>query len=304
MRRYKKEVLFAELTQRAQIMRVLILGANGMLGHACSQVLSKSNDLKIFKTSRRNLDGHLQFDASKDSVSGLISETRPNWILNCIGIIKPHIKEDKPATILNAIKVNSEFPFILAQSTNASVIQIATDCVYSGSKGRYIETDAHDALDVYGKTKSLGEAPLDNIIHLRASIIGPELGRSTSLLEWFRGQPLNSELNGFTDHLWNGITTHHFAKIAQGIILNDLKGFSLAHIVPADLIRKADLLREFSKAYSREDIKINDVVSSAKIDRTLDTNNRELNLKLWSMAGYQSIPTVAQMVYEQSIFGA
>ena len=280
--------------------KVLILGANGMLGHACDQIVSQSQGFEVYKTSRANLDGYIQFDAERDSVSDLISNTKPDWIINCIGIIKPHIQENQASSILNAIKINSEFPFVLAKATDSTIIQIATDCVYSGAKGQYVETDAHDALDVYGKTKSLGEASFENIIHLRASIIGPEVGRSTSLLEWFRNQPNSAQVNGFTDHLWNGITTHHFAKLALGIIANDFREFTKTHVVPSGLIKKSDLLREFAKAYGRQDLIINDVISSTKIDRTLDTSNDELNKNLWLMAGYQEIPTVAQMVQEQA----
>ena len=282
------------------MVNVLILGANGMLGQACNQILSHAAGLGVIKTSRANLEGHIQFDATKDNVSELISKTNPDWIINCIGIIKPHIKEDESPTVLNAIKVNSEFPYILAESSRATIIQIATDCVYSGVKGKYVESDLHDALDVYGKTKSLGEAPMKNIIHLRASIIGPEIGRSTSLLEWFKNQPLNAEINGFTDHLWNGVTTHHFAKIALGIILNNFKDITMAHVVPDGLISKSELLREFAKAYNRQDITIKDVVSKMKVDRTLETVNQELNTKLWQMAGYSEIPSVQTMVQEQA----
>jgi dTDP-4-dehydrorhamnose reductase len=280
--------------------KVLILGANGMLGHACDQILTSSKEIEIIKTSRANLSGHVQFDASTDSISKLISATNPDWILNCIGIIKPHIKENQPSSILNAVRINSEFPFELASATNATIIQIATDCVYSGEKGLYVESDVHDAQDVYGKTKSLGESPSENLIHLRASIIGPEMGRSTSLLEWFRNQPVDAEINGFTDHLWNGVTTHHFAKIALGMINNDFKQVTKTHIVPSGLIKKADLLREFANAYSRPDLKINNVVSATKIDRTLSTSNSVLNKDLWKMAGYAEIPTVGEMVQEQA----
>jgi len=285
-----------------EMAKVLILGANGMLGHACYEILSHGTGLEVLRTSRANLEGYINFDATSDEVSDLISKTNPDWIINCIGIIKSHIKEDQGNSVLNAIKINSEFPFKLASATDATIIQIATDCVYSGARGHYTESDLHDALDVYGKTKSLGEAPLENIIHLQASIIGPELGRSTSLLEWFKNQPLNAEINGFTDHLWNGVTTHHFAKIALGIITNNYKEISKAHVVPSGLIAKSELLREFAAAYNRGDIAIKDVISKIKVDRTLETLNPELNLELWQMAGYQEIPSVSLMVHEQAEF--
>jgi dTDP-4-dehydrorhamnose reductase len=188
----------------------------------------------------------------------------------------------------------------LASSTEATIIQIATDCVFSGNKGQYLETDSHDALDVYGKTKSLGEVTAENMIHLRVSIIGPEIGRSTSLLEWFKNQPTNATVNGFTDHLWNGVTTHHFGLLARGIIQNNFREMTKTHIVPTGEIKKSELLKVFANAYARMDLSINETVSTLRVDRTLSTHNPELNAKLWNMAGYSTAPTVEQMVHEQA----
>lgn len=281
--------------------KVLVLGATGMLGHACLNVLRISTEIEVVGTSRGKMSGFIEFDASKDSVDELLQFAKPDWVINCIGIIKPHIKESDPQSVLNAVKINSEFPYTLASAAKSRVIQIATDCVYSGAKGLYQETDLHDATDVYGKTKSLGEVAFENLHHLRVSIIGPELGRSTSLLEWFRNQPLNASVNGFTDHLWNGVTTHQFGKLASGIITNDYHEISKTHIVPADVISKADLLHEFAVAYAREDVQINETISSSRIDRTLSTIYPETNLRIWKLAGYEFIPTVSEMVLEQAL---
>jgi dTDP-4-dehydrorhamnose reductase len=282
--------------------KVLILGATGMLGSACHSVLSNSKEIEIFKTSRTNQAGYLCFDAQSDNVSELIESTNPDWIVNCIGVIKPYINEKSAESRMNAIKINGLFPEHLASSTNQPIIQIATDCVYSGRKGNYVESDTHDATDVYGKTKSLGEMPAENFKHLRASIIGPEVGRSTSLLEWFRNQPKDASLNGFTDHLWNGVTTHHFGLIAKGVIEQDFYDFNMTHLVPQDKVSKAQLLRIFAEVYGRPDVIINDTKSPETIDRTLATENKEINKKLWEMAGYEVPPTVEKMVREQAEF--
>ena len=282
--------------------KVLILGATGMLGSACGSVLSNSKEIKLIKTSRTNQDGYQLFDAQKDNVSEFIESIKPDWIVNCIGVIKPHINEKSVQSRINAIQINGLFPERLASSTNQPIIQIATDCVYSGRKGSYVESDTHDATDVYGKTKSLGEMPAENLNHIRVSIIGPEVGRSTSLLEWFRNQSKGASLNGFTDHLWNGVTTHHFGLIAKGIIEHDFVEFSATHLVPQDKVSKAQLLRIFAEVYGRPDIVINDTKSSETIDRTLATENKETNKKLWEMAGYEEPPTVEKMVREQAKF--
>jgi dTDP-4-dehydrorhamnose reductase len=280
--------------------KVLILGATGMLGSACKSVLGDSPKLEVIGTARNAEDGNINFDAAKDDIKDVIAVVKPDWIVNCIGVIKPHINEESLESRTRAIEINGLFPEKLALSTKKPIIQIATDCVFSGRKGSYVESDLHDATDVYGKTKSLGEMPAENLKHLRVSIIGPEVGRSTSLLEWFRNQPNGASLNGFTDHLWNGITTHHFGYLARGIIEQDFTEFSRTHIIPKDVVSKADLLRIFASSYNRSDISITDTKSSVTIDRTLATENTELNRKLWNFAGYEEPPSVEMMVEEQA----
>lgn len=280
--------------------KVLILGATGMLGSACKSILSQTENLEVIVTARKSETGYLKFDAANDDIEVMISAVKPDWIVNCIGVIKPHINEESLESRTRAIEINGLFPEKLAQSTAKPIIQIATDCVFSGRKGSYVESDLHDATDVYGKTKSLGEMPADNLKHLRVSIIGPEVGRSTSLLEWFRNQPKGASLNGFTDHLWNGITTHHFGYLARGIIEQNFTDFSRTHVIPKNVVSKAELLRIFASSYSRSDISITDAKSSLTIDRTLATENEELNSKLWNFAGYEEPPSVEIMVEEQA----
>jgi dTDP-4-dehydrorhamnose reductase len=224
-----------------------------------------------------------------------------DWIVNAIGITKPLIRDDHAAEILSAIEINSKLPHTLAHlaaAHDARVLQIATDCVYSGAKGHYLETDAHDALDVYGKTKSLGECFIPNTQHLRCSIIGPEPKDFKFLIEWFRRQAPQSAVNGFTNHHWNGVTTLHFAKLCKGIIDTAPALSHLQHVVPTGLVTKAQMLHDFAQAYNRPDIAIRDTEAKTVIDRTLDTVNPAANLALWQSAGYNQPPTVTEMILE------
>lgn len=285
--------------------KVLILGATGMLGNACEKLFLQESKNDVVSTSRNQNKNSIQFDAKNDSVKDLIEKVEPDWIVNCIGVIKPHINEAQHSSTQNAIEINSLFPHWIAkaiEATSTKVIQIATDCVYSGQVGLYSESQLHDALDVYGKTKSLGEVSSENFIHLRASIIGPEQGRSTSLLEWFLGQDLNAKVNGFTDHLWNGITTHHFAKLALSITEKNLFSPGVKHVIPGNIVTKAQLIECFKTVYGRNDITVNHVESTNKIDRTLTSNQGDFSTNLWVASGYKTAPTVQQMVQEQFDF--
>lgn len=249
---------------------IAILGLNGMLGSMVSETWEGD-----FVSYNRE-----DFDALNPNLDKLMHK---DWVINCIGLIKPYCDD-----VEKAIKVNALFPHWLPNNT----IQIATDCVYSGKKGSYVETDEHDATDVYGKTKSLGESKY--IKNLRCSIIGPEVKNHISLLDWFLAQ---DKANGFTNHLWNGVTTYHYSKIIQGAIRANIELPRLQHIVPADKVTKAELLRIIARAYNK-DIKVTDMEAPEAVDRTLSTNNPELNSKLWQAAGYDNPPTVEQMVQE------
>ena len=296
--------------------KVLVLGGSGMLGSMVADVLSRDDELSVVATVRqsefadimngrvKNIDWRILEAGDEGKTAEQLKQFEDiEWVVNAIGIIKPYAHDDKPDEVQCAIKVNAAFPHQLGRClSNARILQIATDCVYSGTKGEYIETDKHDALDVYGKTKSLGEVGLANVSHLRCSIIGPEPKSYVSLIEWFRRQPKDANISGFTNHLWNGVTTLHFGKLCLGIIKNNLALTGCRHVIPGNCITKYELLCFFGKAFKREDIEISPSEAPTAIDRTLLTDNEEMNQKLWSAAGYEEPPTVEAMVEELAQF--
>ena len=270
-----------------------------MLGHAVLEEFRGFHGNVKF-TSRSG--SGIPFDVLENPVEDLAKHVgRGDYIINCLGITKPHINDHNEKDVAEAQLVNSVFPgelARLAEQTGAKVIQIATDCVYSGHTGHYLETDAHDAEDVYGKTKSLGEVVSKNVMHIRVSTIGREIGRSTLLLEWVLSHPQGAIIPGYIDHFWNGVTTNHFAKVVRGIIESDGFESGLAHLVPANELSKADLVREIASAFGRSDLNVKDTASGKPIDRTLSTTNPDFNGRLWVGAGYPEIPTIEQLIAE------
>lgn len=285
---------------------VLILGASGMLGSAVLKEFSNFQG-ELIATTRAGtnlvLDSKvrlLTFDAATDDLDNTFS-MQIDFVINCIGIIKPYINDSDPKQSAIALEINGAFPNRLAKwaaKHGTKVIQIATDCVFSGSKGNYLESDPHDALDVYGKSKSMGEASGPSMMHLRVSIIGPEVERSTSLLEWVRHQPPNAEMPGYTDHFWNGVTSLHFAKIARGIIQDNLFEPGVFHVVPKDSVTKSELVGLIAQHLGRSDIKVIPTETGSNLNRTLKTALPAKNAALWKSAGYDSPPSVELMVSE------
>jgi dTDP-4-dehydrorhamnose reductase len=263
-------------------MKILIVGSTGMLGHAAARHLSKRHE--VWATYRGDFEPPFGIPVQYDVLDS--TETLPvdfDYVINCVGVIKPYMARDP----LNAIEINAAFPWRLAnwcRKQEIRLIHISTDCVYSGKKGKYIESDPHDPLDAYGKTKSLGECA-DRAMVLRTSIIGEELRGNLSLLEWTRANA-NKTVDGYLTHLWNGLTTNYLSEVFERIITDGLYKNGLYHLHAADDATKRDMIKLLSKRYSLN-ITVRDV-EPEPIDRTLRTENQ--------LCGKLNIPTVEEMI--------
>ncbi len=264
---------------------ILVLGASGMLGSIVDLYFRKKTSHEVLSTQRGGslpAERRFSFDATEDpsSLSRVFEmAAHVDYVINCIGIIKPHCKDDDPRGVLRAIKVNALFPYRLEETCREKgtrLIQIATDCVFSGRLGGYSEDSLHDPLDVYGKTKSLGELKTGACLNLRCSIIGPERKGKLSLLEWVLAQPENARLKGFTHHRWNGATTLQFAEmcadiIAEGSFDRLVAQSRLYHCVLNQTVTKCDLVRAIASAYGMH-VVVDPVDSIGEpIDRTLSS---------------------------------
>lgn len=297
------------------VKKILILGANGMLGSMLVKYFASMPGCIVIATTRSGqppadlaqaaVEWHA-LDACKASsaeLSRLFSTC--DYVINAIGLIRQRIRTDELADWETALRVNALFSVLLGQAAAASkvkVLQITTDCVYSGEKGKYSEADHHDALDVYGRSKSLGEVNSAWVIHLRCSIVGFELASSYSLLNWFLSRPSSVEVPGYVNHYWNGITSLHFAKLCHGIVEKALVLPAHQHVIPGSSVSKYELLCEFRDAFERNDLEIIPTEASDLVDRTLTTASPEINTQLWQAAGYQSPPTIHQMIMELAAY--
>ena len=278
--------------------KVIVLGSTGMLGSAVYRELATAG-LQVIEASRTR---GLKFDACELQSRELIESgglEAGDYIVNCVGLTKSRIDEESIESRALAVRLNVDFPnnlALAADSLGVKVIQVATDCVFSGTVGSYSESAKHDAEDVYGKTKSLGETPSSAVMHLRCSLIGPEHGRNSLFFEWVRQQPTGASIQGYTNHNWNGLTSDVFGQIVAGIVNAGLFVPGVKHLVPKDKVSKDQLVRLQLRALGRADVKVCSTEASYEVDRTLSTENADVNLNLFAAAGYKNPPTIAEMV--------
>ena len=280
--------------------KVLVLGSTGMLGSAVTRALQERAH-EVITASRST---GIKFDAVNLDTENLLKAAgvqAGDFVVNCVGLTKSRINDASMTSRTLAVKLNIDFPDDLARSAEqagVNVIQAATDCVFSGLAGGYSESSAHDALDVYGKTKSLGETPSPNVMHLRCSLIGPEIGSSSLFFEWVRQQPVRAQINGYDNHFWNGLSSLAFGKVVSGIIKEDLFKSGVQHLVPSNQVTKDELVRLELAALGRDDAQVTSKKDEHTIDRTLRTNGHDFNEQLFLAAGYEKIPTIQEMVLE------
>jgi dTDP-4-dehydrorhamnose reductase len=245
-------------------MKVGIFGANGMLGKYVTKYLLNCN-YDVTSITRDIMDLFTVNDAYFDY---FIKSSNYDVIINCAGIIKPRIKD---VGIQQTIKINSLFPHMLSnlcRKFGRRCVHITTDCVFSGDNGYYIESDIHDAEDLYGKSKSLGEPK--NCAVIRTSIIGEELNQSRSLLEWVKSQK-SGKCHGFTNHYWNGVTCLELAKLIEEYIQDeDAEWNGVWHVHSPESINKYELLCLINNVYGLN-IKITPIKGSTYCNRILSS---------------------------------
>ena len=192
---------------------------------------------------------------------------RPDVVVNCVGLVKQLADANDP---LQAVPINTLLPHRLAAlclATGARLVHISTDCVFSGAKGNYLETDFPDAYDLYGRSKLLGEVDYPHAITLRTSIIGHELSGHRSLVNWFLAQ--QGAVKGFTRAIFSGLPTVELATVVRDFVL-PLKELHGLYHVSAKAINKFDLLQLLAKAYGKNI----EIIPSANlvIDRSLNSS--------------------------------
>jgi dTDP-4-dehydrorhamnose reductase len=261
------------------MMKVLILGGNGMLGHKLVQVLRSKFDVwTTLREDFRHYEKFKIFDPDKtvcgvdaeafETVRKTIEQVKPDAIINAIGVIK-QLQGSKD--VVKTLTINSIFPHRVAEiahKVNARFVEISTDCVFSGKKGNYNEQDLPDASDLYGKSKNLGEVTGENCLSIRTSIIGCELSTSNSLIDWFLSNR-GKLVKGYKQAIYSGFPTIVLAEIIADLLVNHPKMNGLYH-VSSNPINKYDLLCLVRNAYNA-DIEI-EPFEDFSTDKSLDSS--------------------------------
>ncbi len=267
-------------------MRFLVLGCNGMAGHMISLYLKEQgHDVTGFDRRKSLLVESAAGDAMDPaSLKELIGIDRFDFIINCIGLLNAFAERNKAG----AVYLNAYLPHFLAElvhGTGTRVIHMSTDCVFSGKRGQYTETDLRDGTTFYDRSKALGELEDDQNLTLRNSIVGPDINPAgIGLLNWFLQQ--QGEVNGYTGAMWTGQTTLQLAKTMEAAAKENAAG--LINAVPDQSISKCDLLDLFNRYIRKDKVRIIPVDKMAA-DKSLKRTNWDFPYR---------IPDYEQMVAE------
>ena len=283
--------------------KVLVLGASGMLGNAVLRLFAQSDGYSAVGSARsagvlRKLPPEFRdrvicgVDVENvDSLTRLFAATRPDVVINCIGLVKQMAEADDP---LAAIPINALLPHRLARLCDvagARLIHMSTDCVFAGTKGMYREDEPSDAQDLYGRSKYLGEVDYPHAVTLRTSIIGHELSGAHGLVGWFLAQ--QGGVKGYSHAIFSGLPTVELARVMRDCVIPRPELRGLYH-VSAEPINKFDLLKLVAQVYGRLIAITPD--DGLRIDRSLDSS------RFRALTGYAP-PSWPELVRSMHQFG-
>ena len=238
-------------------MKFFICGCNGMAGHTISLYLKEQgHDVYGFDLRKSKIIKSFVCNAfDTDTIAEAIQDGNYDSVINCIGILNQFAEQNHAL----ASFLNSYFPHFLAEATKETktqVIHMSTDCVFSGCRGNYIESDFRDNETFYGRSKALGELEDEKNITMRDSIVGPDINpNGPSLLNWFMSQ--SGEVNGFKNKMWTGLTTLELAKAMEAAAKERAHG--LFNMVPDKAISKYGLLKLFNHYLKNDALTVNAV---------------------------------------------
>lgn len=257
----------------------MVLGSSGMIGSTLIRVISESSNFEVWGTVRS--EGIKQFFSepiannlvsdvdveNHDVLFKVLKQIHPDVVINCAGLTKHKPEGEDPLT---SIPINALMPHRLAKLCaliGARLVHISTDCVFSGEKGGYVESDFTDARDVYGKSKALGEVDYPHTITLRTSTIGHELKSAYGLLDWFLSQ--NKSCKGYNSAIFSGLPTVILAQIIRDVVIPHRELSGIYHVA-AKSINKYELLKLIAEVYGKSTQIIYD--DSIVINRSLNAD--------------------------------
>jgi dTDP-4-dehydrorhamnose reductase len=267
-------------------MRILVLGSTGMAGHTISIYLKESgHDVTGFSRRRNEYCNNIIGDITNfPFLKKVLMEGNYDAVINAIGILNENAEENKSLAVL----LNAYLPHYITQITKemkTKVIQMSTDCVFSGKTGGYTETSFRDGETFYDRSKALGELENSKDLTFRNSIIGPDLSKDgIGLFNWFMKQ--EGQISGYTKAIWTGVTTLTLAKAMEQALEENITG--LYNLVNNECINKFDLLKLFNKYMREEAITIlpnDDFV----VDKSLINNRNDFEF---------AVPSYEQMIIE------
>lgn len=262
-------------------MRIVLLGARGMLGHVTLTVLREAGHDVTGVARTGPVDCQLDLE-DRGALRARLQDARPDWVVNAAGWLNRAVD----AAMGPAIYINSYLPHLLAgwgQQQGFRLIHVSTDCVFEGDRGGYGVGDTPDATSAYGRSKALGEVINDRDLTIRTSIVGPELAAAgTGLMLWFLRQA--GPAPGWTRAIWTGLTTLELARVIEARISGRVQATGLWQCVPSRRISKYELLRLMNEEIRKHPIQV-DAVDGAPGNKALINDRPEL----WSVPDYREM---------------
>lgn len=235
-------------------MKVLVTGANGQLGYDVVKELQKRN-IECYGATRQDFD-IVDFEAAEKFIVSYM----PDAVIHCAAYTAVDKAEDEQGLCYLVNASATENIAEICKKINSKMLYISTDYVFDGTKDGFYEVDDKpNPINVYGKTKLLGEQAVQKILDkyfiVRISWVFGEHGNNFVKTMLRLGKE-RRELNVVADQYGSPTYTVDLAPLLVEMVQTDKYG--IYHATNEGVCTWADFAEEIFKI-TGIDVKVNHI---------------------------------------------
>lgn len=253
-------------------MKVLVTGANGQLGYDVVKELKKQH-IECYGATRKDFD-IVDFEATENFITSYM----PNVVIHCAAYTAVDKAEDEQGLCHLVNASATENIAEICKKINAKMLYISTDYVFDGKKDDFYEIDDKpNPINVYGKTKLLGEQAVQRILDkyfiVRISWVFGEHGNNFVKTMLRLGKE-RKEINVVTDQYGSPTYTTDLAALLVEMIQTDKYG--VYHATNEGVCTWAEFAEEIFKI-ANMNVKVNHITMAGYQTRAKRPVNSRLS---------------------------
>ena len=230
---------------------VLVIGSGFLGGNIVNEF--RNNEIKVIGTNyNKNSSDEIHFDITNmDSIVSCVKKYSPQVIINCAANVNVDKLENNEKLAFSINAYGAESIARVCKNNKIRLLHISSDAVFDGKKGMYVEEDVTNPVNIYAKSKMLGEKliskNLENYVIIRTNFYGFHK-QDKFLFNWILSKLKNNErFPGFNDVFFNPLEVTNLSKMIYELSEKNFCG--ILHLSSDEIFSKFEFATKISEFF-------------------------------------------------------